>query len=64
MRFKNKVVRFKNKMCFVTGGSAFIGRATCERFAAEGGKVVMNRCEKSGNETVAAIEIVRAARQI
>lgn len=50
-------MRFKDKVCFVTGGGSGIGRATCERFAAEGGKVVVvNRSEKSGNETVAAIE--------
>lgn len=50
-------MRFKDKVCFVTGGGSGIGRATCEHFAAEGGKVVVvNRSEKSGNETVAAIE--------
>ena len=50
-------LRFNGKVCFVTGGGSGIGRATCERFAAEGGKVVVvNRSEKSGNETVAAIK--------
>lgn len=50
-------MRFKDKVCFVTGGGSGIGRATCERFAAEGGRVVVvNRSEKSGSETVAAIE--------
>ncbi len=50
-------MRFKDKVCFVTGGGSGIGRATCERFAVEGGRVVViNRSEKSGKETVAAIE--------
>ena len=55
-------MRFKDKVCFVTGGGSGIGRATCERFAAEGGKVVViNRSEKSGNETVRAIEAAGGA---
>lgn len=50
-------MRFKDKVCFVTGGGSGIGRAVCERFAAEGGKVVVvNRSDKSGTATVAAIE--------
>ena len=58
-------MRFKDKVCFVTGGGSGIGRATCERFAAEGGKVVViNRSEKSGNETVRAIEAAVADGQI
>jgi NAD(P)-dependent dehydrogenase (short-subunit alcohol dehydrogenase family) len=34
-------MRFKNKVCIVNGGGSGIGRATCERFVAEGGKVVV-----------------------
>lgn len=49
-------MRFQDKVGFVTGGGSGIGRAVCERFAAEGGKVVVvNRSKESGSETVAAI---------
>lgn len=34
-------MRFSNKTCIVTGGGSGIGRATCLRMAAEGGKVVV-----------------------
>ena len=46
-------MRFKNKVCLVTGGASGIGRATCKRFAAEGGiVVVVDINEDGGNETV------------
>ncbi len=34
-------MRFQGKVCIVTGGGSGIGRATCKRFAEEGGRVVV-----------------------
>jgi glucose 1-dehydrogenase len=49
-------MRFFDKVCLVTGGSSGIGRAACEQFAREGGKVlVIDINEPHGNETVQAI---------
>jgi NAD(P)-dependent dehydrogenase (short-subunit alcohol dehydrogenase family) len=49
-------MRFKNKVCIVNGGGSGIGRATCERFVAEGGKVVVvDLNEAHGNETANTI---------
>lgn len=43
-------MRFKDKICLVTGGGSGIGKATCIRFAAEGGSVVIiDRDEQAGN---------------
>ncbi|MDQ2721522.1 MAG: SDR family oxidoreductase [Bacteroidota bacterium] len=48
--------RFKNKVCLITGAGSGIGRAAAERFAAEGGLVmVIDRDEKGGSETVGNI---------
>lgn len=49
-------MRFTDKICVVTGGTSGIGRATCERLAAEGGKVVvLGRDRADGAETVRTI---------
>lgn len=49
-------MRFTDKICLVTGGGSGIGKASCERFAKEGGKVVVvDLKEEHGNQTVQAI---------
>ncbi len=49
-------MRFENKICLVTGGGSGIGRATCLRFASEGGTViVVDRDEQHGKDTVEMI---------
>ena len=46
-------MRFNNKVCLITGAGSGIGRAAAERFASEGGQVVIiDRDEKGGQETV------------
>ena len=50
-------MRFKDKVCLVTGGGSGIGRATCLRLAQEGGHViVIDLNDNHGRETVAVIE--------
>ena len=50
-------MRFSDKVCIVTGGGSGIGRAACEQFAREGGKVlVVDVSEEGGNETVRRIQ--------
>ena len=50
-------MRFTDKVCLVTGGGSGIGQATCERFAREGGKVVVvDLKEEHGRKTLQAIE--------
>ncbi len=49
-------MRFKDKVCVVSGGGSGIGRATCERFAREGARVVVvDLKEEHGNQTVKTI---------
>src|SRR3954471_3851612 len=49
-------MRFKDKVCIVSGGGSGIGKAACLQFAREGGKVaVVDLNEQHGNETVQEI---------
>jgi NAD(P)-dependent dehydrogenase (short-subunit alcohol dehydrogenase family) len=49
-------MRFTDKVCLVTGGGSGIGRATSQRFASEGGKVVViDLNDAHGSDTVRAI---------
>jgi|SRR5579883_3333471 len=49
-------MRFQDKVCLVSGGGSGIGRAACERFAREGGRVVViDLNEQHGNDTIQAI---------
>ena len=51
--------RFSGKVCIVTGGGSGIGRACCERFAAEKGLVVIADVDEAhGKATVDAIRAV------
>jgi glucose 1-dehydrogenase len=54
---KIKLMRFKDKVCIVTGGGSGIGRAVSQRFATEGGIVVIvDRDEGKGKEVEAIIQ--------
>ncbi|OGX83448.1 sugar dehydrogenase [Hymenobacter lapidarius] len=51
-------MRFKDKVCLVTGGTSGIGRATCVRLGAEGAKViVLGRDAVDGAITVKTIKM-------
>jgi len=49
-------MRFKNKVCLVSGGASGIGRATALAFASEGGKVVLSDVSDTGSEVVKSIK--------
>jgi glucose 1-dehydrogenase len=50
-------MRFKEKICLVTGGGSGIGRATCLQFAREGGTVIIvDRDKKAADETLQLIQ--------
>lgn len=69
-------MRFTGKACIVTGGGSGIGRATCLRMAAEGGRVVVadlrqdasqatvDEIHRAGGEAVAAVVDVGNAAQV
>ena len=49
-------IRFKNKVCIVTGGTSGIGRAAAVRMGSEGGKVlIVGRNEAEAAEVIAEI---------
>lgn len=49
-------MRFKDKVCLVSGGGSGIGKATCKQFAREGGKVlVIDLNQDHGQQTVQEI---------
>ncbi|MDB5013051.1 MAG: sugar dehydrogenase [Daejeonella sp.] len=50
-------MRFKDKICLVTGGTSGIGKSACLRFASEGGTViVVGRNDEEGAEVVKLVE--------
>lgn len=53
------VTSFKNSVALVTGGASGIGRALCQRLAAQGARVVLSDVDEAGAQALAA-ELVAA----